>query len=323
MKYFVHPLGLCESSNVGEGTRIWAFAHVLSGARIGRDCNLCDHTFIENDVIVGDRVTVKSGVQLWDGLRVEDDVFVGPNVTFTNDPFPRSRRRPPKFKETRICSGASIGANATILPGLTIGPAAMIGAGAVITKSVPARAIVVGNPARIMGYVGSGASDLQALEAATGSTEPRVEATRVAGVTLHHLPLIQDLRGNLTVGEVPRDVPFAPQRYFMVLDVPSGETRGAHAHRQCQQFLLCVAGGCSIIVDNGQVHQEFRLDSPSVGLYIPPKIWAVQYQYSPDAVLLVLASHRYDDSDYIRDYGEFITGNRTPLPDEAILPEQN
>src|SRR5438477_6914545 len=122
---FVHPLGVCESKEVGSGTRVWAFAHVLPRARIGKDCNICDHTFIENDVVVGDRVTIKCGVQLWDGTRLADDVFVGPNATFTNDPFPRSGQRPEKFAETFIERGASIGANATILPGVRIGKHAM------------------------------------------------------------------------------------------------------------------------------------------------------------------------------------------------------
>jgi acetyltransferase-like isoleucine patch superfamily enzyme len=150
----VHQHALVEpGARIGPGTRIWAFAHILPGAVIGQDCNICDQTFIENDVVVGDRVTIKSGVQLWDGVTLGDDVFVGPNATFTNDPFPRSRQRPTSFPRTFVCNGASIGANATILPGLTIGEAAMVGAGAVVTKDVPPEAIVVGNPARIVGYV--------------------------------------------------------------------------------------------------------------------------------------------------------------------------
>lgn len=147
---FIHPNALCESSRIGAGTRIWAFAHVLPGAAIGQDCNICDGVFIENDVVVGDRVTIKCGVQLWDGLRLEDDVFVGPNATFTNDPFPRSRIRPAAFPLTIVRTGASIGANATILPGIEIGAGAMIGAGAVVTRTVAPRALMVGNPARIV-----------------------------------------------------------------------------------------------------------------------------------------------------------------------------
>ena len=148
---FIHEKALCESSHIGERTRIWAFAHVLPGARIGSDCNICDGVFIENDVRVGDRVTVKCGVQLWDGVELDDDVFVGPNATFTNDRFPRSRQHQSAPLRTRVESGASIGANATILPGLTIGRHAMVGAGAVVTRDVPAGAVVVGNPARVIG----------------------------------------------------------------------------------------------------------------------------------------------------------------------------
>jgi acetyltransferase-like isoleucine patch superfamily enzyme len=147
---FVHPAGLCESSRVGDGTRVWAFAHVLPGAVIGKDCNVCDGVFIENDVVVGDRVTIKCGVQLWDGLRVEDDVFIGPNATFTNDRFPRSRVRPTHFLKTIIRQGASIGANATILPGIEIGRGSMVGAGAVVTRDVAPYSLVLGNPARFI-----------------------------------------------------------------------------------------------------------------------------------------------------------------------------
>src|SRR3954471_5108050 len=126
---FVHPRGLCETSDVGEGTRVWAFAHVLAGASIGRNCNVCDHVFIENDVVVGNDVTLKCGVQLWDGIRLGNRVFVGPNATFTNDRFPRSKQYPDAFLQTVLEDEVSIGAGATILPGITIGRGAMVGAG--------------------------------------------------------------------------------------------------------------------------------------------------------------------------------------------------
>lgn len=152
MNYFVHPNAINESANIGSNTRIWAFVHILPEAVIGSDCNICDHVFIENDVVIGDRVTIKCGVQVWDGLRLADDVFVGPNATFTNDRFPRSKR-PFQLEYTTVGRGATIGANATILPGVTIGESAMVAAGAVVTKDVPPRALVAGNPAQIVRYL--------------------------------------------------------------------------------------------------------------------------------------------------------------------------
>ncbi|GAB4288176.1 MAG: hypothetical protein Kow0083_00650 [Methylophaga sp.] len=151
---FIHPQALVEAPDkIGTGSRIWAFTHILAGAKIGSECNICDHVFIENDVVVADRVTVKCGVQLWDGLRIESEVFIGPNATFTNDRFPRSKVYPEQFLTTRVRQGASIGANATILPGLTIGQYAMVAAGAVVTKDVPPYALVAGNPARVIRYL--------------------------------------------------------------------------------------------------------------------------------------------------------------------------
>jgi len=164
--FFVHPSGICESSNIGQGSRIWAFAHVLPGAIIGRDCNVCDGVFIENDVQIGDRVTVKCGVQIWDGVRIEDDVFLGPNATFTNNLFPRSKIWPKENLRTWIRQGATVGANATILPGIEVGTLAMVGAGAVVTRSVPPYAIAVGNPATIVGYVDSTSGSSVQTEAA-------------------------------------------------------------------------------------------------------------------------------------------------------------
>ena len=303
---FVHPHALCESTAVGENTRIWAFAHVLPGARIGKDCNVCDHVFIENDVIVGDRVTIKCGVQLWDGLRVADDVFIGPNVTFSNDKYPKSKQYQAKPEETYIGRGASIGGGASILPGLRIGPRAMVGAGAVVTHDVPARAVVSGNPARIVGYVDTkrGVPSPPKIAAAEDS---HIRETSVSGVRVHRLPVFADLRGSLSVGEFSEHVPFVPKRYFIVFDVPGKDVRGEHAHRRCHQFLVCLKGSLSVVVDDGTSSEEITLDRPSIGLYLPPMIWAVQYRYSADALLLVFASDPYDASDYIRDYDEFLS----------------
>jgi UDP-2-acetamido-3-amino-2,3-dideoxy-glucuronate N-acetyltransferase len=149
----IHPLADVQAISIGKGTRIWQFCVILPGAIIGEDCNICSHCLIENEVRIGHRVTVKSGVQLWDGVSLEDDVFVGSNATFTNDPFPRSKSRPAAFLPTLVQRGASIGANATILPGLTLGERCFIGAGAVVTADVPPRAVVVGNPGKIIRYV--------------------------------------------------------------------------------------------------------------------------------------------------------------------------
>ena len=150
--YFVHEKAICESKNIGTATKVWAFAHILPDAKIGSNCNICDHVFIENDVDIGDNVTIKCGVQIWDGISIGSNVFIGPNATFTNDRFPRSKVYPEKFLKTRIEDGASIGANATILPNVTIGKNALVGAGAVVTKDVPPNAIVTGNPANIVDY---------------------------------------------------------------------------------------------------------------------------------------------------------------------------
>jgi UDP-2-acetamido-3-amino-2,3-dideoxy-glucuronate N-acetyltransferase len=299
----VHPQALCESRKVGARTRIWAFAHILPEARIGADCNICDHTFIENDVVVGDRVTVKCGVQLWDGVRIEDDVFIGPNVTFSNDHFPRSRKKPKTFLTTVVKQGASIGANATILPGVTIGRGAMVGAGAVIVESVPPYAVVAGNPARIVSYCDAGGEVATPTSRAAAAAPGR---TRVKGVFVQALTDVADLRGNLIAGEIGEFLPFDIKRFFVVHGVSSRQIRGQHAHRKCHQFLVCVSGSCRVIADDGKHRQEFLLATPALGVYLPPKTWGVQYDYSADASLLVFASHAYDPADYVRDYDAFL-----------------
>lgn len=144
----IHPLADVKSKNIGENTFVWQFSVILENAVIGFDCNINCHTFIENDVVIGNNVTVKSGVYLWDGITIEDDVFIGPNATFTNDKFPRSKKRPDKFQDTLLKKGSSIGANATILGGLTVGEYAIVAAGSVVTKNVPPFTLVKGNPAK-------------------------------------------------------------------------------------------------------------------------------------------------------------------------------
>jgi len=279
----------------------------LAGARIGAECNICDHVYIENDVVLGDRVTVKCGVQLWDGLRVGNDVFLGPNVTFTNDLFPRSKQAPKAIPQTVIEDGASIGANSTLLPGLRLGRQALVGAGSVVTRDVPPGAIVMGNPARITSYVAEKtppAADLVRADVATPKTaSPVVVLDRAA---LYSLRTYRDMRGSLTVAEFDADLPFQPRRCFVVYDVPSKHVRGQHAHHSCEQLLVCLRGSVSVVLDNGSQRREVLLDSPERGLYVPPRMWCTQYRYDDTTMVLVYASEPYDPDDYYRDYHEFL-----------------
>ncbi len=300
-EHFVHPQALCESTQIGKGTRIWAFAHVLPGAVIGRECNICDHVFIENDVRVGDRVTVKCGVQLWDGIELEDDVFVGPNATFTNDKYPRSKQYPKAFPRTIVRRGASIGANATILPGVTIGEKAMIAAGAIVTRDVPAFAQVRGLPAREHKTV----NDARQPEPKQTASSP-LPAAGVDGCRLIDLPRIGDPRGNLTFIEGGVHVPFEIARVYYLYDVPGGESRGGHAHRNLEQLIVAMSGSFDVVVDDGTRRKTFTLNRSYVGLYMPTLIWRELINFSSGAVCTVMASQRYDESDYFREYADFV-----------------
>lgn len=301
---FIHPTADVQSSHIGDGTRIWQFCVVLPEARIGASGNICSHCFIENDVVIGDRVTIKCGVQIWDGLRIEDDVFIGPNATFTNDKFPRSRQHLPNYPETRLRSDCSIGAGAVILPGVEIGSGAMIGAGTVVTDHIPAHAIVVGNPGRIVGYTDKEGETLSANRSKESLLQSTIDL--IGGAKLFSLKSISDLRGNLLAIDTNQGLPFTPKRVFFVHRVPSTKVRGEHAHKECGQFLVAVNGSVHVLLDDGTNRQEVRLENGEQGLYIPPMLWAAQYKYSSDAVLAVLASHEYDADDYIRDYQTYL-----------------
>jgi UDP-2-acetamido-3-amino-2,3-dideoxy-glucuronate N-acetyltransferase len=304
---FVHEQGLCESQDVGPGTCISAFARVLSGARIGAGCHICDGAVIEDGVILGDRVTVESGARLSRGVKLENDVIVGANATFTGD-LSRDRRpydgQPDTAPVTVVRTGASIGANATILGGVEIGMGATVEAGAVVTRSVPPNAIVSGNPADIHGYTGESRRDNPVT--GTAINEPGCVELAAKGAFLRRFAEFVDLRGSLTAGEIPNDFPFTPRRWFLVYDVPNREVRGEHAHRVCHQFLICVSGRINVAVDDGTRRDEATLDAVTLGLYIPPLVWASQFRYDPNSVLLALASHPYDPADYIRDYDVFL-----------------
>ena len=301
---YIHPSADIQSVSIGANTKIWQFVIILEGAKIGHDVNICSHCFIENNVIVGNRVTIKSGTQLWDGVTIEDDVFVGPNATFGNDLLPRSKKYLKEPIKTLIQKGASIGANATILPGIVIGQNSMIGAGATVTRSVPAHAIVAGNPARIIGYTNIITKKTKSVSIKRSSNE-KIKS-KVDGVLLYKFKSVEDLRGNLSVCDFGKDIPFTPLRHFLIYDVPSSEIRGEHAHLICQQFLIAVKGSVHVAVDDGTRKELFVLNKNNYGLYLPPKTWAIQYNYSADAVLLVFASHPYSEVDYIRKYGDFL-----------------
>jgi acetyltransferase-like isoleucine patch superfamily enzyme/dTDP-4-dehydrorhamnose 3,5-epimerase-like enzyme len=309
-----HPTAIIESDSIGERARIYAFTHVFPGAVIGDDVNINDHVLVEGGVRIGDRVTIKSGVQLWDGVVVEDDVFIGPNATFVNDLHPRSKQYPEGFLETTLRRGCSIGANATILGGLTIGIGAQVGAGSVVTKDVPPFAVVAGNPARIVGYVSEEVRAGPGNETGVGQRDSRA----VGPAELIRLPEAADLRGSLTYAQVGSGLPFAPRRVFVVYAVPTQDVRGEHAHRSLHQLLMCVVGSCHVMVDDGRgARGEVVLDRPNLALHIPPMVWSTQYRHTADAVLVVLASEEYDSAEYIRDYDEFLSlaaDVTSPLP---------
>ena len=242
---------------------------------------------IAQDCIVPDDAIVEVGVSI--GERV---VLAGSRIT--------------------IRERAKIEAAAVIGEGVTIGQGAGVRPGAVVLRSIPANSIVEGNPAQVVGYARSSvreeADAPRHVDINSFSDIPRPGriSLGVDDSALYLMRRVTDARGALTVGEVPSEVPFAPARYFAVFDVPSVELRGEHAHKQCQQFLICLNGTCRVLLDNGEERCEVTLDRPEMGVFMPNMIWGTQYRYSRDAVLLVFASHTYDPDDYIRDYDEFI-----------------
>lgn len=290
----VHPLALCETEDVGPGCVVGAFAHILPGTRLGSGVAVGEHARIGAGVVVGDRVTVGPGANVRAGTVLAEDVRVGPGVVFADDPLPGARAATRAAARTDVRSGVTIGGGAVVLPGVRLGVRAHIGAGAVVTEDVPPEAVVVGNPARIVGYV-------EDSRAAAPSSAANAGDGRVTRLTR-----ADDLRGSLVAIELTRDLPFVPQRFFAVFGVPSRDLRGEHAHRVCDQFLVCLAGSATCLADDGHDRVVVTLDRPEHGLFLPAMTWGVQYNFSPDAVLGVFASHPYDGADYIRDYDEFL-----------------
>ena len=250
---------------------------------VGRDAVVNAFAYIDSDCVLGDRVVVGVGARLLEGASIGAD--------------------------------ARIGENSVVLPRIVVGRSSVVEPGSVVSDSVPANAIVRGNPARIIGYRGIEAPPAPTPHVRLSETDRR-RASRVLGVRLQPLTRVDDLRGMLMAAEFD-GLPFSPVRLFTVTNVPSEHIRGSHAHVQCEQFLVCVSGGLSVVVDDGSEREEFRLDSPDAGLYLPAMTWSTQYRYSPQATLLVLASRPYEPDDYIRDYDEFlriIAGDVTRRP---------
>lgn len=308
MKPFIHPTAEIQGdSTVGEGTRIWQNVIVLPDVKIGCDCNICANCLFDVGVRIGNNVTIKPGVELAVLMVVEDDVFIGACAVFTNTRYPRSGVRDIVRTPPRLCRGCTIGAGAVLLPNVVVGEGAMIGAGSVVTKNVPPYAIVVGNPAHIVGYVNAQkiSGDCGANQVVSGGVIGKT------GARMYEIPHFCDLRGDLNVLEFEKILPFPVRRMFYTYNVGSTDVRGEHAHKVCEQFLLAIHGSLHVIVDDGTHREEYVLDSPSHGLHLPAGCWGVEYKHSPDCVLLVLASLPYQSDDYIRNYGEFVEFKRS------------
>lgn len=260
--------------------------------------NISPHAHISESACIGSHVTIGHGVVIPEGVQIGDYVCIGPNTVFV------AGEQLDGLKPAIIGDQVRIGAGTIVYPNIRIESGACVLPGTVVTKSVPSKAIIQGNPAHITGYVDA-LTEPTSSTLATSAPKP-IRALSVKGVSVHNFPVVPDLRGNLTVGEFDKEIPFKPKRYFMVYGVPSREIRGEHAHRQCHQFLICVRGSCAVVVDDGQNRAEINLDEPNLGVYLPPMTWGIQYKYSADALLLVFASHYYDAKDYIRNYDEFL-----------------
>lgn len=310
----IHPSAIVESNDIGPGCHIEAFAHVHESAVIGADCHIGAGAVVYPRVVLGERVTLSGGVQLRSGITIGDDVTIGAGASFA---APRGRvTEEENLGCCRIQRGVFIGENATIMAGVSIAPHASVEPGAVVTRDVPPNAIVTGNPARISGY-GNGLKTPPVHGTSTSTPERSLRSLSVRGAQLLPIPLIVDLRGSLVFGEIGRHLPFDPKRFFVVFDVPGAEVRGEHAHHELHEFLICLKGSISVAMDDGESHDEVRLDDPTVGLHIPPKLWRVHYKYSADAVMLSLCSDIYRADDYIRDYDDFLRIVRQNLQDRS------
>jgi len=245
---------------------------VCEAAEVGMGTSVEAFALVAADCVLGDDCTVGGGAQILTGAR--------------------------------LGKGSVVGENAVVQPGIVVARGSVVEAGSVVADPVPPNAIVRGNPARIIGYVG-GDAGLQAMPRVEHVARLGDQPTRIRNASVHRLTRADDLRGSLMAADFA-SLPFAPTRIFTVSDVPSEHIRGSHAHRECAQLLVCVRGSLNVVLDDGVTREEFVLEDSEFGLHVPPMSWSTQYKYSLDATLLVLASHPYDPADYIRDYDEFL-----------------
>lgn len=294
----IHPSASVAASIGLIEVCIGAFSEVQAGAQVGHDVRIGSHCVVESGARIGDGCRIGHGVHVGPDMVLEQGVEIGAGVGLAAGPGAEGRLG------LWLREGACVGDHATLSAGLVLGAGCVVKPGAVVTRDVPPNAIVSGHPAHIVGY--RDAPEMPLSQSVTVSLADEPPALHARGAHLVRLPKIVDLRGALSFGEIGTHLPFTPERFFVVYDVPSQEVRGEHAHRACHQFLVCVKGSCAIVVDDGHQRDEVVLDSARLGLHLAPMVWGIQYRFSPDAVLLVLASHRYDAGDYIRNYDEFL-----------------
>jgi UDP-2-acetamido-3-amino-2,3-dideoxy-glucuronate N-acetyltransferase len=272
----IHPTALVETASIGTG------------------CVVAEYASLGPDVVLADDVRIGAGARLAGRVQVSASATIGPNAVLGAA----------DGGGVVVGRKASVGANVTVVAGIGIGRGACVEPGSTVDGDVPAHAIVRGVPARIVGYVDTSSEPTDG-EVVEPTVLDAPQPARVPGVMLHPLTTARDLRGSLAALEFDT-LPFVPRRVFTVYGVPDESVRGAHAHRACAQLLVCASGELSCVADDGTTRQEFRLTSPGAGLYVPPLVWAMQYRYTRDATLLVLAELPYDPDDYIRDYEEFL-----------------
>ena len=285
-------------SNIHNTSHIEGDIQIDESSLIGPNC------FLKGNISIGANSKIKGGVTFIGDIDIAQNSIIEPGVSIASQNINSEE----KEKKIIIGSNSFVGAGSVLHPGIVIGDHTRVDAGSVLMRNIPSYAIVRGSPSAIAGYM----KDISYKEPkpqliSESHKEEDLYLCKVQGVTIHNFIRIKDIRGDLIVGEFNKNIPFLPKRYFIVLDVPSSETRGEHAHKSCHQFLICTSGRVSVIVDDGKLREEIVLDRPNMGLFIPAGIWGVQYKYSSEATLLVFASDYYDTEDYIRDYDEFIS----------------